>query len=174
MRTRTESLPKGGPTWGGKMHRNSVPGEAVSWGKNRKTIFRGTEILKGKILPLNSNTQNTRNHGGSGGCPPGGGLGAEPPVYGGQLFGQKLKTLKEIAFLRPQKIGAGRIEPNHHPQKKRKKVRKLIAGRAPSVLRKTLCKTHFRSVSRFVCTFSNFLCRLARALLSDVQKNKRH
>ena len=91
MRNRTESLPKGGPTWGGKMHRNSVPGEAVSWGKNRKTIFRGTEILKGKILPLNSNTQNTRNHGGSGGCPPGGGPGAAPPVYGRHFWQTRLR-----------------------------------------------------------------------------------
>ena len=38
--------------------------------------------------------------GGPGGPPPGGGLGAEPPVYGGELFRKKCKILKDRAFFR--------------------------------------------------------------------------
>ena len=42
----------------------------------------------------------SRNRGGPGGSPPGGGLGAEPPVYGGELFRKKYKILKDRAFFR--------------------------------------------------------------------------
>ena len=53
--------------------------------KIENLFFHGTEILRVRIVPLNTN-----NHGGSGGCPPGGGPGAEPPAYGRHFWRKNL------------------------------------------------------------------------------------